>query len=643
MKAIPAALLAAASSFPVYAQTAEGPDGFSFAEGVPTAYYPVLTGAQFVIAILSGLLLAYCFQWLLTNLSVAVGVSALQGVTDPAKRDKARREALEKEAKEAGEGGRPKPRKDGDSGWEDTAVKAESGIGLWAMITSSIALFLACWLAIELIRIQGNVEAVILGLVIWSAFLGTMIWLEGAAASTLLGYVTSTAKSGVRALLAPVKAAAGSIAGGSAAAAQRKETVQTAEEVTAAIRRELFGEEDWQIEAPSLKDRVADYVRSNVKPKALDVAHVGQQVKDLLTDPELVEMAKRGELQNLDRSHFAEIVSGRTDLDRGQVERLVDALQGTWNRFLGEHAAPADAWSAGGGDGQGGEIREGAGAIMPWGASEQAPQGMMARYKGFKEFLRNTGREELSPERLEQEVKTLVLDPRLGLSQLKQHIKELDRESLVKALGARQDMTPEEANRIADQIDLARSRALSAKEQAEHRAHEMRDKVLARIRDHVYSLGRPELDYEGFEGDFKKLLDDPKAGYAALKARLQGLDRETLIAVLGSRPGVSREEAEKMVGKAETAKEKLGQAADKARAGVEKVADRILEAKQAVLDRAQKVEDEARRRLEEAKRSSLEQAEAARKVTAAAAWWLLIIAAVSGAAAALGALTAAAT
>ena len=33
----------------------------------------------------------------------------------------------------------------------------------------------------------------------------------------------------------------------------------------------------------------------------------------------------------------------------------------------------------------------------------------------------------------------------------------------------------------------------------------------------------------------------------ALKSRLQELIRETLIAVLDSRPGVSREEAEKMV------------------------------------------------------------------------------------------------
>ena len=34
----------------------------------------------------------------------------------------------------------------------------------------------------------------------------------------------------------------------------------------------------------------------------------------------------------------------------------------------------------------------------------------------------------------------------------------------------------------------------------------MRDRALAKIRDYVYSLNRPELDYEGFEGDFRNTL-----------------------------------------------------------------------------------------------------------------------------------------
>ncbi|HLP40754.1 MAG TPA: hypothetical protein VK465_04540, partial [Fibrobacteria bacterium] len=546
----------------------------------------------FLVALLSGLLLAYCFQWLLTNLSVAIGASALRGVTDPGKRAVARRKSEEKERARLREG-KPKEFDRDEGGWDDTAIKVESGIGAWAMITSSIALFLACWLAVELIRLQGNIEAVILGLVIWSAFLGSMMYIESAAASSLLGLVTRAVKGGVNTALSPLRAAAKGIGEGQ----ERKETVKTAEEVAAVVRRELFPEARAEGESadlgPGLKEKIRGFVNQNVKPKVMDIADVGRQAKSLLTDPELVEMAKRGELQDLDRRRFAEMVAGRTDLSKEQIEKLTDSLHGAWDRFLGESGAPAPEPTTA--DYAPGTALATAGS-GPTSSSVQG--GILAKYKGFKEFLRNTGREELSPERLEQEVKTLVIDPRLGISQLREHLKQLDRESLVQALGQRKDMTPEEASRIADQIELARGRALSAKEQAEHRAQEARDRALSKVRDYVYSLNRPELDYEGFEGDFKKLFDDPKAGYEDLKARLQGLDRETVIAVLSSRENVSRADAEKMVAhgesvlqKAETAKAKVIEAKDQAAAGIEKVADRILEAKETVLERARQVEE----------------------------------------------------
>jgi hypothetical protein len=346
-------------------------------------------------------------------------------------------------------------------------------------------------------------------------------------------------------------------------------------------------------------------------------------------------MAKRGELQNLDRSHFAEIVSGRTDLDKQQVERMVDTLQSTWSKFLGEYQ-PAKGTEA--------QVTAGGRELAP---AEMGPssEGVAAKYKRFKDFLHSTGRAELSPERLEQEVKTLVLDPKGGISQLKEHAKELDRESLVQALSQRKDMTAQEAANIADQIDLARSKALSTMEQAEHRSQEIKDRVLSKIRDRIYAVNRPELDYEGFAGDFKKLLDDPKAGYAALKTRLQGIDRETLISLLSTGEGMKmdRGAAEKLVEKGEAVKGAVQKASDQAKSGMEKIADQFMEAKETVLERARKVEEETERRLEQAKLMAMEQAEAARKVTAAAAWWLLAIAVISGAAAALGGLTAAGT
>jgi hypothetical protein len=98
-----------------------------------------------------------------------------------------------------------------------------------------------------------------------------------------------------------------------------------------------------------------------------------------------------------------------------------------------------------------------------------------------------------------------------------------------------------------------------------------------------------------------------------------------------------------LVEKGEMAKAKLDEAGESAKAGVQKVADKILEAKEAVLERARLIEEETQRRLAEAKRASLEQAEGARKVASAAAWWMLGIGIASAIAAVLGGLVAAAT
>jgi hypothetical protein len=601
-----------------------------FADAVVVS--PGFSGGQLLIAIAAGVVLAFCFQWLLTNLSAALGISALQGITDRGRlvrrraRAAAHAEPHPGTEKELGE----KPEK----GWDDTAVKLESGLGLWALISSCLALFFACWLAVELIRMQNNLQGAILGLVIWGVFMGTMMRLEAAMASSLLGFVAGKAREGVSVLMAPARAAAGAIAESRQRSARREEAVQTAEEIAAAVRQELFPAQDWTPEAPSMAAKIREFVRDNVKAKASDAARVGQDIKALLSDPEIIAMAKRGELMDLDRRHFAEIVAGRTDLDEAQVEKLVDTLHGTWSRFLGEQHPQGRPGARPAADPPGAAAN--AGASSP-------STGVSARYRQFKEFLRNTGREELRPERLEQEVKTLVLDPQAGITQLKEHFKELDRESLVQALAARKDMTPEEANRIAEQIDLARSKVLSAREQGEHRAEEMRDRVLAKIRDHVYAANRPELDFEGFEADFKLLFDDPKAGYAALKERLQGIDRESVIALLSAHEGVSRDDAEKLVGKAELARAKAGEAVDAAKAGIARTAERIVAAKEAVLERARMIEEETQRRLEAAKRASWEQAEAARKVAASAAWWMLAIGCASAVAAVLGGLAAAGT
>ncbi|HKP94536.1 MAG TPA: hypothetical protein VJ385_02145, partial [Fibrobacteria bacterium] len=222
------------------------------------------TAGQLFLGILCGVVLAFCLQWLLTNLSLAVGMSALRG----------------------GPGFRG--RGPGSRDLEGGAFKIPSGLGIRAMLSSAIALFFACWLAVELVRLQSGVQASVVGLVIWSGFMGCMLYLERAAASSFLGRITGAVRDGIGTLFAPSAAAAG----------------------------------------PDLESG------------ALDVERMGRDMDVLLGDPELVASARRGELRDLDRSRFAEIVAGRTDLDGRQADRLTDTLHAAWGRFILENAAP---------------------------------------------------------------------------------------------------------------------------------------------------------------------------------------------------------------------------------------------------------------------------------------------------------------
>jgi hypothetical protein len=79
----------------------------------------VFSGPQFFTALISGVLLAFGFQLLLTNLSVAAGISYLGNQSDSDDDDKG-----------------------GSLG--GTIRKIGTGVGIWTLVTVTIALFLAC-------------------------------------------------------------------------------------------------------------------------------------------------------------------------------------------------------------------------------------------------------------------------------------------------------------------------------------------------------------------------------------------------------------------------------------------------------------------------------------------------------------------
>ncbi|HAG82878.1 MAG TPA: hypothetical protein DCL61_17385, partial [Cyanobacteria bacterium UBA12227] len=215
----------------------------------------------------------------------------------------------------------------------------------------------------------------------------------------------------------------------------------------------------------------------------------------------------------------------------------------------------------------------------------------------FEEYLRNTNKEELNPEAINRDLQQLFNDPREGLKSIGDRLSQFDRSTLVALLSQREDISEEEANKIADQIESVRHQFVEQAQAIQHRMQSAMDSIFGRIRNYLNSLERPELNYEGIKRDIRKVFDDPEAGFEAVRERLSQFDRDTLVAILSSREDISEVEANRMI-------------------------DKIEEVRDSVLHRAEYLQEEAQKRVKAIKKNAKKQMEEARKAAATAAWWL---------------------
>jgi len=283
--------------------------------------------------------------------------------------------------------------------------------------------------------------------------------------------------------------------------------------------------------------------------------------------------------------------------------RFSELIAGTEATAAAAKATIAETASAEAVEGEGGAIKVETIVSVPIDFKE--------RLKGFKQFLRKADRRELNPVRLEQEVETLVISPEENQATIEAGARSVKRDEMVQVLKQRRDISPQEADSIADLIDSARTRTLSRSEMREHRMQEATDKALARLRDRIYALKRPARDYDDFRLDVERILKDPGVDSESLKSDLQGLDRQSLFNMFYAKRGISKQDAERMA-------ESAGLAIDHAK------------------DTSLKIEAETRKRVEESRIGAEAREEAARKLAVSAAWWMFCISAASGAAAAFG-------
>ncbi|MEH2266368.1 MFS transporter [Nostoc sp.] len=545
----------------------------------------LFSGPKFLVALLAGVLMAFAFQLLLTNFSVAVGISSWEIGSDS-----------DDESESLGK----------------TIRKGQAKVGAWALITVSIALFIACFLAVKLSLIESAFLGAIIGVVIWSTYFSLVIWLGSSAVGSLVGSISNTVTSGFQALM-------GTATAGIGANAAKKQLVSTAEDITAAVRRELTSGFDPE----GIKNTLQSSLGSLQLPK-LDIKEIRTQFDQLLKDTDLQSVANSDLLKNIDRQTFVDLISSRTDFSKEDINGITDQFQGAWQQALNRQnpteqvinllksATPEELNSEqlgerlqqlvtfGGGNGNGvikQAIRYGLSAAAPailervnlsdidvskittqlqklkekvqdvdvdrvteqfQKFREQATKQISAKLPislenaikaDVEEYILNSFPWHFNRITLVDEFKEVIYDVNADPTTVRRELEEINQEYFTNLLKQRDDLGEARVKEISEQMESDRLEVLETVKQAQTR--EKGQDFRTRIEDYLRSTGKEELNPEGIERDFGKLVEDPQAGFEDLTSRFGQFDRDTFVQLLSQRQDISEEEANNIVSQLE--------------------------------------------------------------------------------------------
>ena len=527
----------------------------------------LLEETNFFIAVVAGVLLALGFQLLLTALSVAGGITAVGNIRKKGHSDSKDRQ-------------KPKDHQDDDDDGMNVGQKVSTGLGAWTMITTSIALFFASLLAVKLGLIGANFIGATLGLVIWAAFFMVVTYMEVNMVTSLVGGLASTVKGSL--------SSAGSVFSRSDAGVA-KDVARTKAKTEAKEMRKQF---EKPFSTHDVDKKVDDYVKQ-LKPQRIDIQNLKKQIKDLITDLQVTEKAdfdypnsvKKLILEEADKSTLSKE-------DKEAVKNHVNSIKD----IAQSDASPEEKAKAGVED------------LTP------ADREQINKYQDkIREALKNTNENELQPDKLEQDLKRILNEPKEAKNIAKAKASAFDRDTLVKIL-ASQNMDEREADQRISQAEKVLKKIESFFNEQESKANDKKGQVQQKKGDlqaKVKSLFEGgSNDLNRIYSDFTAIFQDSGAG-PDLKYKLEHYNKEEMITMITNKTSLSRTEAEP-------------------------IAEKIVTARDSVLEKAYEVQIKVNEKMAEAKDKALVAAEESRKAAATAAWWLVATGIVSAAASAVG-------
>jgi hypothetical protein len=467
----------------------------------------VILTPSFFITILAGVILALTFQFILTAISVAAGITAIGDV---------RKSYVKSKVEPSNSASHEDYEFDQDySSDTATGVKITTAFGIWSLITTCIALFGATALALNLNMVESSYINITTSLVIWGLFFLILFYLEAKMASTLIGNLISTATSGLKASASAVSSLF--------APSPEKKIENVVENTINTIRSEF--------ESGQYTDKLAD-VLDNFMTR---VDNKIPDYEDLKND--LEGIAKKAQNKNTSAKWMAiqqiltKFISENTKSADPDKQSKAKKLQETLNTINEKYK-------------EGGKGIEGAKnvveAITPADRDE-----IDRRIEQIKELLSSSVASDFSSDKIRQAIKGLVNHPQMTASILADQVKALDKESIIEMLSSNTNLKKEDLANYSDQISAVIQDI--SKEFDSENENRLVKRIEAQVANFFNSTERQELNYNLLKNDVRRILDNPKDSISVIKNRLSTFDIDTLRAVVTNNRYVNDEHIDRIV------------------------------------------------------------------------------------------------
>ncbi len=270
-------------------------------------------------------------------------------------------------------------------------------------------------------------------------------------------------------------------------------------------------------QAESLWLNLESYLRNTGKEQ-LNPDAIRGELKTALQDPQAGMTAIQARLARFDRDTLVQLLNQRQDLSEDQINETIDTVEQSWS-----------------------SVRHAPGKVV-----DKAKAQYDDVTTTIADYLRNTGKSELNPEGIQRDFNKLFENPQEGALSLRRRLSQVDRDTLVKLLSQRQDMSEDEVNQTIDSVQSSIRDIIRAPKRMASRTQQRVQDFQAYLEEYLRQTGKQELNPEGIKRDLNLLLNDPRVGMDSLGDRLSKFDRSTIVALLKIRGDMSNQEAEQI-------------------------------------------------------------------------------------------------